>query len=496
MEGVRLVLLLGAVLILAVRGAAQPPSEGTAGSVASLNADARRLSEGEPERALVLARQAIEQALLQSDVTGEAEGLHNLAVAYLYLGALDLATEAASASAERYASAGDARGEAQGHNTLGLIAADDGDFAGALEHHLQALAIRERTGDKEGLSYSYNNIANVYRNTRQYERSLEYHAQALALKLELGDRASEAFSHHNMGLVYQAMGDTARALESFRRGLALREALDDDRGIGSSLNSIGLIEAQSDPQAALRTFRRALELRQRHNDRRGEAATRRNIGHLLLDRGDAAGAVAALEPALAITADVDAPLIRADTLEDLSRAEAARGNYRMALDWLAQAIAVRDQVFNNQNAERITRLQAAHESQRQGQRIALLERDGALRTAALEREALLRYALAAGLLLVGLSLALLYARYRLKHQSEALLRSQAAELRAALERVRTLRGLLPICASCKNIRDDNGYWTQVESYVGAHSAAEFTHSICPSCAERLYPGVLSPRDGR
>jgi len=50
-----------------------------------------------------------------------------------------------------------------------------------------------------------------------------------------------------------------------------------------------------------------------------------------------------------------------------------------------------------------------------------------------------------------------------------------------------LSGLLPICASCKKIRDDNGYWLQLEKYIGEHSEAQFTHSICPECSERLYP---------
>jgi hypothetical protein len=55
--------------------------------------------------------------------------------------------------------------------------------------------------------------------------------------------------------------------------------------------------------------------------------------------------------------------------------------------------------------------------------------------------------------------------------------------------VRTLSGLLPICASCKKIRDDQGYWTQIELYIRDHSQAEFSHGICPDCAERLYPTV-------
>ena len=61
------------------------------------------------------------------------------------------------------------------------------------------------------------------------------------------------------------------------------------------------------------------------------------------------------------------------------------------------------------------------------------------------------------------------------------------ELKTALENVKTLRGLLPICASCKQIRDDQGYWQSVEQYVTAHSEAEFTHSVCPACIRKLYP---------
>ncbi len=63
------------------------------------------------------------------------------------------------------------------------------------------------------------------------------------------------------------------------------------------------------------------------------------------------------------------------------------------------------------------------------------------------------------------------------------------KLKDALREVRTLSGLLPICASCKNIRDDNGYWNQIESYIRTHSDAEFSHSICPACAKMLYPDI-------
>lgn len=64
------------------------------------------------------------------------------------------------------------------------------------------------------------------------------------------------------------------------------------------------------------------------------------------------------------------------------------------------------------------------------------------------------------------------------------------ELQAALSKVKTLSGLLPICAACKKVRDDQGYWQQIENYISAHSEADFTHGICPECARRLYPGFF------
>lgn len=63
------------------------------------------------------------------------------------------------------------------------------------------------------------------------------------------------------------------------------------------------------------------------------------------------------------------------------------------------------------------------------------------------------------------------------------------ELQEALKKVKTLGGLIPICASCKKIRDDQGYWSQIESYIQTHSEAEFSHSICPECAKKLYPDL-------
>jgi hypothetical protein len=89
---------------------------------------------------------------------------------------------------------------------------------------------------------------------------------------------------------------------------------------------------------------------------------------------------------------------------------------------------------------------------------------------------------AAGLIGAGISF------YRLR---VAALRARQVELQRhvdeAVANIKVLRGLLPICASCKRVRDDSGYWDQIETYIGQHSEAGFSHSVCPECLVKLYP---------
>jgi hypothetical protein len=95
--------------------------------------------------------------------------------------------------------------------------------------------------------------------------------------------------------------------------------------------------------------------------------------------------------------------------------------------------------------------------------------------------------------LLGVAIHLLLSRLlraveRFWIKDQILLRQRArlvTELRVALGGIKTLEGLIPICAQCKMVRNDEGYWQQVESYIGEHSQAEFTHSLCPKCTSHL-----------
>lgn len=83
-----------------------------------------------------------------------------------------------------------------------------------------------------------------------------------------------------------------------------------------------------------------------------------------------------------------------------------------------------------------------------------------------------------------------FLRWRDVGRSEQNLAQRNAELQQALADIRQLKGIIPICAACKSVRCDEGFWHRVEVYISEHSAAEFSHGICPECLERLYPELV------
>jgi two-component system, chemotaxis family, sensor kinase Cph1 len=90
----------------------------------------------------------------------------------------------------------------------------------------------------------------------------------------------------------------------------------------------------------------------------------------------------------------------------------------------------------------------------------------------------------------------LQANARARHQAEIEREQLIEQLREALANVKTLRGLIPICASCKKVRDDKGYWTQIETYLKQHSDAEFSHGLCLDCIRKLYPDLAGEVEAR
>ncbi len=98
------------------------------------------------------------------------------------------------------------------------------------------------------------------------------------------------------------------------------------------------------------------------------------------------------------------------------------------------------------------------------------------------RTAIIRF-----LLSYSIVAAIAYGQESSRQQAYAQLLAEKNNLEKALQQIKTLRGLIPICSSCKRIRDDRGYWNQLETYLKDHSEARLSHGICPDCLKSLYP---------
>jgi len=101
----------------------------------------------------------------------------------------------------------------------------------------------------------------------------------------------------------------------------------------------------------------------------------------------------------------------------------------------------------------------------------------------------LRYIITIGIVTMigyGLESARDFSSKMLEEKNQALIQEKH-RLELALKEIKTLSGLIPICSGCKKIRNDDGYWEQVEIYIRNNSGAEFTHGICPECVKKLYP---------
>jgi len=94
------------------------------------------------------------------------------------------------------------------------------------------------------------------------------------------------------------------------------------------------------------------------------------------------------------------------------------------------------------------------------------------------------------LVLVICQAILLQRRLMALRRGKELIARKNRELEGAMAEITQLKGILPICASCKKIRDDDGFWHQVETYLSSHSEAQFSHGLCPTCMEKLYGKYL------
>ncbi len=382
-------------------------------------------------------------------------------------------------------------GVAAGYNGLGAVHHITGDFSTALEYFEQALGSFERQEDQYGQANALHNIAYAQRVLGLGEAALVNEQRSLEIRQTLGEEALVATSLSAIGATHQIMGNLGEALTFALRSLRIRRELNDEEGTAIALGAVAVIQDDLGLHLEAQvSCEEAIVLSRKSDDRYGLGFALNNLGGIALSLEQWDTAILATEEALLLGQELDARIIIKNAHENLALAFEGKNQDALALEHFRKFQNLKDELFSEEISERVAALTASVEAAGNRSRLLELERDnvaGELELAEKRRQR--------DIFLVGFSLSLplailVFVLFRRSQAANRMLSTQSAELATALASLRILHGLIPICASCKNIRDDKGYWHQVETYVTEHSHAEFTHGICPDCIKTNYGADL------
>lgn len=396
---------------------------------------------------------------------------------------------------------GDRVGLSRVLNSLGASYYQLGYYEPALDAFLQALEIRRSDRDLGGVSVMFTNIGKTYHDWRQFERARPMLEQGVTTAIAEGEPVAAGYALNSLAMLHIDMGEYARARIFIDSSIATYLGTDSamtrsDSLSGWALNTIVsglLLVRQGSPAEALPLLDSVLRVGERRGSVRGQARALLYIGeaHAALD--DRERARDALSRSLGFSRSVAQRVLTIDALAQLADLEENAGNTRSALAYLRSHQALRDTIFDQSTAQRMAAMEARSETERAQQANAQLRASQREQALIIARGRLV--VVLGGVILVLASLVLgMLAHFNRKGRARETLLARTnfelehanQDLRNALTEVRALSGLIPICAKCKKVRDDEGFWEAVETYIASRSEATFSHGICTSCGPELY----------
>lgn len=447
------------------------------------------------------------------------------------------------AAVREAAAAGDSNALAIAHNGLGLAHWQSDRYDSALVHLMVSRRIREIIHDSVGLGRVLNSLGAAHYQAGNYEPALAAFLEALEYHRARQDERLMAVILSNIGKTYQDWGQLDRAESALDEAVAYAERSGVGAVLGYALNSLGVVvmergahqearvlferslEAYRSAEPALSPvdsasgwainalplgridvaegrvnegiarFEAVLASARRGRTARGEAGALLALAYGQRVAGRPGEAVQSLTRALELSRSIGNRAISLSVLGDLATAEEARGNAAAALRHLRAHDALRDSIFDLRSSQRIAAMELEVEAGRQRHETEALRVREATQRVALDRQRIV-LALSVGLLALAVAFAVTYWRYhRQSQEREAVLNRTNEELRSAMAEVRTLTGFIPICAHCKSVRDDKGYWQAVETYLVRRSDVNFSHAICNKCGPTLYGEDWEPPSG-
>ena len=379
----------------------------------------------------------------------------------------------------------DRKNEAQALNSLGITFRRLGDYSRALDYFVRSLEIEIEIDNKSGIARTKQNIGIIHKKLGDYELALECYRQSMKIKKEIGLDKDVDNTLNNIGNVYKKQGKLEEALKCHIEALDIREKLGKMPMVCASKINIAVVYYELEEfEKALEFAESALQIAMELGSKSQVASSHQILSSILRNMGKMPEALEQAEKSLRIARKIESRELVKDALLELSDVYAAMGEFENAYDFFKLYNNMNNSLFDRSLYGKIARYQAALDKE---QELALLKVENEKKDLKLQKEVILRNA---SLSFVALTLVLgsaAFVLYRMKKNALANLAAAHSELEKAMSDINVLSGLLPICSNCKKVRDDEGYWQQIEEFISRRSEATFSHGICPRCAKDLYP---------
>lgn len=467
------------------------------------------------DSAAVLAHRALRLAEAAAEPRLVSTALRNIGFLHYHWSELDSAQIYHEQALERSRSIADRPGEGLALNRLGNIAWLDERQAEAHHFYEQALAVHQALADPKEIGRSLNNLAVMHREWGDYQQAIRLFLDARQAYLEADFVEGQAWLDFSLAILYKKLEEYDRALVSINRSLeSYRElAGSDSSGVMICYGQLGdLYLLKGDVEQGLHYQLRALEMRQRtgvqqavadghmgvgkayyalgeleqaekhfrlseairaqFDGERGRATNLLFLGRIYRDRKDGVTARDNFEQALEVSRQLQERDKESEALWELSELHAEAGDFQLAWRTRQSYEEVHGLVMNAEISKRVASLQLQHEIDAQETENERLVRDNRIKDLQLGQSRTLTALVVVGAMFILVTAVVIF------------------YLQGKRAQIHTLKGLIPICAHCKKIRNDAGYYEQLEKYISEHSEAQFSHGICQECASELYGAYL------
>jgi tetratricopeptide (TPR) repeat protein len=483
------------------RAAQVPPGIEGSDRTGDLLALANRMEATRPLEALRAAKVGILLARQDGDQEKEMAFLSSAAYCSSQTGDLAQAVAYANEALTLSTRLGNRERMAKAHNILGITYTFMGSYSRALDEELEALRIREQLGLESASLQSMNLIGVIYHHSGQYPKAIEYYQKILDRMAGKSDPPRTILVNLNIGFSKYKMGRFQEALEHHLMALELSRKTKDNPYLLYAYVNLGLAytDLGNYPEAA-RYLHMALAGYQVDDQKYGRVQVLNALGRLDLLSGKVDHGITWAREGAALSELIQARDELKTSYELLASLYEKKGDYPDALKFYKLYASTKDSIFSNQESEKIADISMRIVSLKKDHEIGSLKNEKVISSLKLQKERYFSLLLGSGIITLSLFVLVLSISGKKTRNSKVLLEATNAKLQAlnaelqeTVREVKTLSGLLPICAKCKKIRDDDGYWQQLEGYISKHTSATFSHGICPHCAEDLYPEVMEAR---